>query len=71
VLVGAALDVADPEPLPETDPLWSAKNTILTPHVSGLGKEYGDRAYDLFITNWERRERGEPMFNVVDRKKGY
>lgn len=71
VLAGAALDVTDPEPLPEDSPLWSAKNAIVTPHVSGLGKEYGDRAYDLFITNWERRERGERMFNVVDRRKGY
>ncbi len=71
VLLGAALDVTDPEPLPEGDPLWSAKNAIVTPHVSGLGSEYGERAYDLFMENWGRRERGERMFNVVDRKRGY
>ncbi|EXJ56812.1 hypothetical protein A1O7_07156 [Cladophialophora yegresii CBS 114405] len=70
-LVGAALDVADPEPLPADDPLWGAKNLILTPHVSGLGAEYAERAYDLFITNWGRREKGERMFNVVDRRRGY
>lgn len=70
-LSGAALDVTDPEPLPADDPLWGAKNVIITPHVSGLGVEYAARAFDLFITNWERKERGERMFNVVDRKKGY
>jgi phosphoglycerate dehydrogenase-like enzyme len=71
VLLGAALDVATPEPLPEDDPLWEAKNVIITPHVSALGTEYGDRAYDLFMENWARQEKGEKMFNVVDRKKGY
>ena len=34
-IAGAALDVAVPEPLPENDPLWDAKNLILTPHISG------------------------------------
>ena len=71
VLVGAALDVTDLEPLPKADPLWSAKNAIVTPHVSALGVEYRERAYDLFMTNWARHERGERMFNLVDRRKGY
>jgi phosphoglycerate dehydrogenase-like enzyme len=71
ILSGAALDVTDPEPLPKDDPLWDAKNIIITPHVSGLGREYGDRVYELFVTNWKRHERGERLFNLVDRKKGY
>ncbi|KAJ9500785.1 hypothetical protein H2202_004001 [Exophiala xenobiotica] len=71
VLGGAALDVTDPEPLPKDDPLWNAKNVIITPHVSALGKEYMDRGFELFVTNWKRHERGEGMFNVVDRRRGY
>lgn len=34
-LAGAAVDVTDPEPLPADHPLWSAKNILITPHVSG------------------------------------
>jgi phosphoglycerate dehydrogenase-like enzyme len=34
---GAGLDVTDPEPLPASDPLWSAPNLIITPHVAVAG----------------------------------
>lgn len=34
-LGGAALDVTDPEPLPEDDPLWTAPRLVLTPHAAG------------------------------------
>lgn len=70
-LSGAALDVADPEPLPKDSPLWDAKNVIITPHISSSGVEYFQRAYDLWITNWERHERGEKLFNLVQRSRGY
>lgn len=46
-LAGAMLDVADPEPLPEGDPLWGARNVVITPHVSSLGVEYMGRAFDV------------------------
>ncbi|MBX3531602.1 MAG: D-2-hydroxyacid dehydrogenase [Rhizobiaceae bacterium] len=38
-LRGAALDVADPEPLPEGHRLWTAPNLIVTAHYSGAGPE--------------------------------
>ena len=70
-LRGAALDVTDPEPLPRDDPLWDAPNCTVTPHISGQGAAYADRAFQVLEVNLDRRERGEPMINVVDREKGY
>lgn len=70
-LRGAALDVTDPEPLPEESELWDAPNCIITPHISGLGEAYMERALSVLEVNLERREKGERMINVVDRKKGY
>jgi phosphoglycerate dehydrogenase-like enzyme len=32
LIAGAALDVTDPEPLPDGHPLWTAPNIIITPH---------------------------------------
>ena len=34
-IAGAGIDVTDPEPLPESDPLWNAPNLIITPHLAG------------------------------------
>jgi phosphoglycerate dehydrogenase-like enzyme len=67
----AFLDVADPEPLPADNPLWDAPNCIITPHVSGGSTAYISRAVQLMITNLERKLSGQPLYNVVDRKKGY
>lgn len=36
-LGGAGLDVADPEPLANDDPLWDAPNLLITPHVAAIG----------------------------------
>ena len=70
-LRGAALDVTDPEPLPPTDPLWDAPNVTITPHISGAGASYADRAFDVLMHNLDRRAHGEKLINVVDRKRGY
>lgn len=42
-LGGAAIDVADPEPLPAEDSLWDATNLILVPHVGGSGSAESPR----------------------------
>ncbi|MBM4257979.1 MAG: D-glycerate dehydrogenase [Deltaproteobacteria bacterium] len=33
VIAGAALDVTDPEPIPQTDPLLTLENCLIVPHV--------------------------------------
>ena len=68
---GAALDVFQEEPLPDTSPLWELPNVILSPHVSGFTPHYDDRATDLFAENLRRFIVGEDLINVVDRKRGY
>jgi len=72
-LSGAALDVMDPEPLPEDHPLWSAKNVILTPHVSGnmtLGYTC-DRNVEMFCEDLRNYGAGRPLNSLVDRGRGY
>lgn len=68
---GAALDVTDPEPLPSDDPLWSAPNVLITPHVSGGSVEYVPRAFEVLKENLRRRRDGGKLVNEVDRKRGY
>ena len=70
-LGGAALDVTDPEPLPEDSELWDLENVIVTPHISGTGSSYTERAFKVLETNLERREKGERLINVVRRDRGY
>ena len=38
-IAGAAVDVTEPEPLPDGHPLWSAKNIIITPHSADTRKQ--------------------------------
>lgn len=68
---GAALDVTDPEPLPNDHPLWKANNVIITPHLSGLTDTYVDRALGVLEENLGRMAKGERLVNVVDRGQGY
>lgn len=66
-----ALDVTEPEPLPDNHPFFTHPRVIITPHTSGGIEGYLDKAADLLIANIKRiREGGEPI-NKVDWKKGY
>ena len=72
-IAGAALDVMDPEPLPKDHPLWSARNIILTPHVSGnmtLGYTC-DENVRMFCADLVRYAHGEELAGLVDRTRGY
>lgn len=68
---GAALDVFEREPLDDGSPLWGMENVIITPHVAGFGPGYWEGLVDLFALNLERWRRGEPLENVVDKRRGY
>ncbi len=61
----AAVDVTDPEPLPEDHPLWSAPNTFITPHQGGAATSMWPRAYRLVADQLQLISRGEPPRNVV------
>ncbi len=68
---GAALDVFETEPLPADSPLWDMENVLITPHCSGVTPHYDERAIDIFLDNYTRLLRGEPLRNVVDKRLGY
>lgn len=70
-LRGAALDVTDPEPLPEGHPLWRMDNVLITPHVSGVTHRFWERQTALIAENIERFEAGRPLRNLVDKRAGY
>lgn len=68
---GAALDVVDPEPLPENHPLWEAPGVVLTPHNAGDYPEHRQSLVDVFIDNVERYRRGDQLLNLIDKIAGY
>ena len=70
-LAGAALDVFSQEPLPDDSRLWRAKNIIITPHISGLIRDYIPRACRIFVENYKNRMSGLPLKKVIDKELGY
>jgi len=61
----AALDVTDPEPLPEAHPLWSAPGLLISPHVGGATSAFWPRAHALVRDQLRRFAAGEPLRNVM------
>lgn len=70
-IAGAALDVVDPEPLPEDHPLWDLPNVLITPHNSGDFFGWREELVHLFADNFRRWVADEELANVVDTKLGY
>ncbi|MGE5654844.1 MAG: D-2-hydroxyacid dehydrogenase [Bacillota bacterium] len=72
-LLGAALDVTDPEPLPKEHRLWQMKNAVITPHVSGGDSlpETTERIIRICANNLEAYVNGKSLNNVVNLSAGY
>lgn len=61
----AALDVTDPEPLPEDHPLWRAPGVLVSPHVGGSSDAFGPRSMRLVREQLQRWADGEQLANVM------
>ncbi len=62
----AALDVTEPEPLPEGHPLWSAPNLLLTPHLAGTVPATRSRVEAAVLDQLARVLADEPLTGLVD-----
>ena len=68
-LKGASLDVFEREPLPKDSRLWTHPAVYVSPHNSSVSTP---EAIAAFIARQiEAHERGEPLTNLVDRRRGY
>ncbi|GAA2323398.1 2-hydroxyacid dehydrogenase [Streptomyces kunmingensis] len=63
--ITAALDVTDPEPLPQEHPLWQAPGVLISPHVGGPTSAFLPRAKRLLAAQLTRFAAGQPLGNVV------
>lgn len=64
-LAGAAVDVLSAEPPQANNPLLSAKNCIVTPHIAWATKEARARLMEIVVRNVEAFLKGQPQ-NVVN-----
>ena len=70
-LGGAALDVAEVEPLPENSPLWDLPNVLISPHSASTVHAENGRIVDIFLANLQRWLDGRPLINRFERTRGY
>ena len=68
---GAALDVTDPEPLPDGHPLWDLPNAIITPHVGNTPEMGLELLWVRVRENVARYARGDELLGPVHLELGY
>jgi phosphoglycerate dehydrogenase-like enzyme len=70
-LAGAALDVTDPEPLPDGHPLWDEPRCLITPHTADTEDMVRPLISARIRTNVERWAACEELKGLVDVEAGY
>jgi D-3-phosphoglycerate dehydrogenase len=70
-IAGAALDVTDPEPLPDGHPLWTEPRALITPHVANPDITLMSDLAGLAGEQVRRLVAGEPLLSPVDPDAGY
>jgi phosphoglycerate dehydrogenase-like enzyme len=70
-LGGAALDVTEPEPLPDGHPLWSQPRCIITPHTADTWEMVLPPLRARILGNVAHFVAGEPLEGMVDPHAGY
>lgn len=68
---GAALDVTDPEPLPDGHPLWSEPRALITPHVANPEDAALASFCGLVEDNIRRLVAGDDLVGSIDVDAGY
>lgn len=68
---GAALDVTDPEPLPDGHPLWTESNALITPHVANPQEAHDASLAQHVTENVRRFVAGDPLLGVIDPEDGF
>ncbi len=70
-IAGAALDVTDPEPLPDGHPLWEMDNVVITSHAANTFAMAIPELRTLVARNVKHFANGEPLEGLVDVTLGY
>jgi D-3-phosphoglycerate dehydrogenase len=70
-IAGAALDVTDPEPLPDGHPLWDEPRAIITPHIANPRSMLREALLRRIEDNATRFLGGRPLLATVDLVHGY
>lgn len=66
VIAGAALDVTDPEPIPQTEPLLTLENCIIAPHIASASVTTRTKMATMAAENLLAGLRGEPLPTPVN-----